>query len=88
MWTEIFCKMVLRASVAEKNQSIIHNNNISEHRPGLDRSDSQGWYGHVKIRDDRRQERGNMKCMTEVYGNSAVATPDGKSRKKKKRKQT
>ena len=29
-----------------------------------------------------------MMCMTEVYGNSAVATPDGKSRKKKKRKQT
>ena len=25
-----------------------------------------------------------MKCLTEVYGESAVVTPDGKSRTKKK----
>ena len=29
----------------------------------------------------RMQERGMMKCFTEVYGESVVATPDGKSRK-------
>ena len=66
--------------VKRRDEDYVDRNMLEMPLPGKRRYNIEEDIYLDVVKEDMQEK---MKCLTDVYGETAVATPDGKSRKKK-----